>query len=115
LFTQSHPDYLAALEAAKKEDVMPGPERWPELPAAGSKDTQDTLHLWTQIVGKTSRRRLGSIIRGTLAGPRKDIPSMVRADRSERQGSDGSEGDADAGQAEAYEPKFRKKAIGQAV
>jgi hypothetical protein len=53
LFTQSHPDYLAALEAAKKEDVMPGPERWPELPAAGSKDTRDTLHLWTQIVGKT--------------------------------------------------------------
>ena len=28
------------------------PERWPELPYAAWKDTRDTLHLWTQIVGK---------------------------------------------------------------
>lgn len=27
-------------------------ERWPELPYAAWKDTRDTLHLWTQIVGK---------------------------------------------------------------
>lgn len=29
-----------------------GSERWPELPYAAWKDTRDTLHLWTQIVGK---------------------------------------------------------------
>ena len=28
------------------------PDRWPELPAAAWKDTRDTLHLWTQVVGK---------------------------------------------------------------
>src|SRR5579885_36129 len=27
-------------------------ERWPELPYNAWKDTRDTLHLWTQIVGK---------------------------------------------------------------
>ncbi len=27
-------------------------DEWPPLPAAGWKDTRDTLHLWTQIVGK---------------------------------------------------------------
>jgi hypothetical protein len=27
-------------------------ERWPELPYAAWKDTRDTLHLWTQAVGK---------------------------------------------------------------
>jgi hypothetical protein len=27
-------------------------ERWPDLPYAAWKDTRDTLHLWTQIVGK---------------------------------------------------------------
>ena len=27
-------------------------ERWPALPYAAWKDTRDTLHLWTQIVGK---------------------------------------------------------------
>src|SRR5437016_13105217 len=27
-------------------------DRWPELPSAAWKDTRDTLHLWTQIVGK---------------------------------------------------------------
>ncbi|MGH6724992.1 MAG: DUF5996 family protein [Pseudolabrys sp.] len=28
------------------------PERWPELPSAAWKDTRDTLHLWTQVIGK---------------------------------------------------------------
>jgi len=28
-------------------------ERWPELPYAAWKDTAATLHLWTQVVGKT--------------------------------------------------------------
>jgi len=28
------------------------PERWPELPYAAWKDTAETLHLWTQVVGK---------------------------------------------------------------
>jgi len=27
-------------------------KRWPELPYAAWKDTRDTLHLWTQVVGK---------------------------------------------------------------
>lgn len=27
-------------------------DRWPELPLAAWKDTRDTLHLWTQVVGK---------------------------------------------------------------
>ncbi|MGC1762225.1 MAG: DUF5996 family protein, partial [Pseudolabrys sp.] len=26
--------------------------RWPELDYAAWKDTRDTLHLWTQVVGK---------------------------------------------------------------
>src|SRR5499426_1286453 len=26
--------------------------RWPDLPYAAWKDTRDTLHLWTQVVGK---------------------------------------------------------------
>jgi len=29
-----------------------GSQRWPELPYAAWKDTCDTLHLWTQVVGK---------------------------------------------------------------
>ena len=28
------------------------PERWPALPLEVWKDTCDTLHLWTQIIGK---------------------------------------------------------------
>jgi Family of unknown function (DUF5996) len=28
------------------------PQRWPDLPYAAWKDTRDTLHLWTQVVGK---------------------------------------------------------------
>lgn len=31
---------------------MSNTERWPELPYAAWKDTRDTLHLWTQVVGK---------------------------------------------------------------
>ncbi len=27
-------------------------ETWPELPYEAGRDTRDTLHLWTQIVGK---------------------------------------------------------------
>src|ERR1700758_697577 len=27
-------------------------ERWPDLPTAAWKDTRETLHLWTQVVGK---------------------------------------------------------------
>ena len=27
-------------------------DRWPELPLAAGRDTRDTLHLWTQVVGK---------------------------------------------------------------
>jgi Family of unknown function (DUF5996) len=31
---------------------MPSSDAWPELPYAAWKDTYETLHLWTQIVGK---------------------------------------------------------------
>jgi len=32
-------------------------ERWPELPAAAWRETRDTLHLWTQVVGKVRLAR----------------------------------------------------------
>jgi hypothetical protein len=31
---------------------------WPELPLAAWRDTKDTLHMWTQIVGKTRLARM---------------------------------------------------------
>ena len=31
---------------------MTGPDDWPDLPLEAWKDTCETLHLWTQIVGK---------------------------------------------------------------
>jgi hypothetical protein len=31
---------------------MPNLDQWPELPLAAWQDTYDTLHMWTQIVGK---------------------------------------------------------------
>jgi len=34
------------------DGLQPRTERWPELPYAAWKDTRDTLHLWTQVVGK---------------------------------------------------------------
>ena len=32
--------------------MNPQPDFWPELPLAAWRDTYDTLHMWTQIVGK---------------------------------------------------------------
>jgi hypothetical protein len=32
--------------------ASPQSDRWPELPYAAWKDTRDTLHLWTQVIGK---------------------------------------------------------------
>jgi uncharacterized protein DUF5996 len=32
--------------------MTPHPDAWPELPLAAWQDTYDTLHMWTQIVGK---------------------------------------------------------------
>ena len=37
-------------------DAMDRPECWPALPLASWRDTCDTLHMWTQIVGKTRMR-----------------------------------------------------------
>src|SRR6185503_14670296 len=31
---------------------MPADARWPSLPLDSWRDTKDTLHMWTQIVGK---------------------------------------------------------------
>src|ERR1035441_4108547 len=44
--------------ASRRETTMTAAsaQRWPELPYAAWKDTRDTLHLWTQVVGKV---RLG--------------------------------------------------------
>lgn len=39
--------------AAQLESASSGRERWPALPLATWQDSRDTLHLWTQIVGKT--------------------------------------------------------------
>ena len=36
---------------------MANPERWPELPLSAWQETRDTLHLWTQIVGKVRLAR----------------------------------------------------------
>jgi hypothetical protein len=41
---------------SRKPRLSDRPECWPELPLAAWKDTRDTLHMWTQIVGKV---RLG--------------------------------------------------------
>jgi hypothetical protein len=34
------------------DGLQPMTERWPELPYAAWKNTRETLHLWTQVVGK---------------------------------------------------------------
>jgi hypothetical protein len=44
---RARPDVTGAV-AVKTEDAV-----WPALPLANWKDTLDTLHMWTQIVGKT--------------------------------------------------------------
>ena len=33
-------------------DFIAKPESWPALPLEAWQDTHDTLHMWTQIVGK---------------------------------------------------------------
>src|SRR5450759_5280188 len=40
--------------ASRRETTMTAAsaQRWPELPYATWKATRDTLHLWTQVVGK---------------------------------------------------------------
>lgn len=38
-------------EASTQQHVHDG---WPALPVAGWQDTRDTLHLWSQVVGKTA-------------------------------------------------------------
>ena len=44
---------VAAPGGARHDCVMTAnPDRWPELPFAAWRDTRDTLHLWTQVVGK---------------------------------------------------------------
>jgi hypothetical protein len=37
---------------ANRGVIVSSPDRWPVVPLAKWKDTRDTLHLWTQIVGK---------------------------------------------------------------
>src|ERR1700754_4385258 len=42
-------------ESAPMSNALPARSlsaSWPELPVAGWRETYDTLHLWTQIVGK---------------------------------------------------------------
>ncbi len=40
------------MRGAMKASVRPDTELWPALPLEQWKDTYDTLHMWTQIVGK---------------------------------------------------------------
>jgi hypothetical protein len=50
---QPRRDYVGSILCG--ETVMPPPSdaaHWPELPFAAWKDTCETLHLWTQVVGK---------------------------------------------------------------
>ncbi|MCA1844088.1 MAG: DUF5996 family protein, partial [Actinobacteria bacterium] len=42
--------------------------RWPPLPLAAWEDTRDTLHLWTQIVGKV-RLALAPALNHTWQSP----------------------------------------------
>ena len=65
-------------------------QRWPELPYAAWRDTRDTLHLWTQVVGKIRLARapwlnhswhvaLYVTARGLTTSP---IPDGARSSRS---------------------------------
>src|SRR5690349_11356044 len=40
------------MEGIRETQQMDRAERWPELPYEAWKETHDTLHMWTQIVGK---------------------------------------------------------------
>ena len=42
---------------------------WPELPLTGWQDTRDTVHLWTQIVGKV--RMAASVQSRSMRSPKK--------------------------------------------
>ena len=41
-----------AIELVSHADFVAKPESWPALPLEAWQDTRDTLHMWTQIVGK---------------------------------------------------------------
>src|SRR5512146_2822547 len=47
------PDAGATASAAASQSRPARDETWPQLPLADWQDTYQTLHLWTQIVGKT--------------------------------------------------------------
>jgi hypothetical protein len=38
--------------ATRQQDDLDSPDAWPDLPLDAWQDTYDTLHMWTQIVGK---------------------------------------------------------------
>ena len=44
--------YQCEQQARRIEVMNPHLDAWPELPLAAWQDTYDTLHMWTQIVGK---------------------------------------------------------------
>jgi Family of unknown function (DUF5996) len=51
---KTSPIIVLSYQRQRSEFAMTTPnlERWPELPHADWKETRDTLHLWTQVVGK---------------------------------------------------------------
>ena len=49
------------MESINKTHQMERAESWPELPYEAWKDTCDTLHMWTQIVGKV-RMELSPVV-----------------------------------------------------
>src|ERR1700678_1220519 len=44
--------YQSIIVSVELEEMATNLDPWPELPLAAWKDTYDTLHMWTQIVGK---------------------------------------------------------------
>ncbi len=44
--------FRGRVELDKENAMTPNLDQWPELPLAAWQDTYDTLHMWTQIVGK---------------------------------------------------------------
>ena len=58
---------------------------WPELPDAAWQDTRDTLHLWTQIVGKVRLAQMPwlnhswHVAVGALDASQCDLPARLFA------------------------------------
>ncbi len=52
LSSHAFPSYQRGAARVELEEMASNVDAWPELPLAAWQDTYDTLHMWTQIVGK---------------------------------------------------------------